>query len=271
MPVPAAANQPQHQIPLFSLQDMRFFQHFLQHATPHQPLGNESIWTHEVPVLSHNHEFLMHAILGLAASDLMQRDPSLVAPAMHHRLKAIRAIKKALGDMSRSAQQRPQPNAYWEAGNALMATCYALTFQSVMLDDGMAEYMTFIRGIVIVAMQMYFKGSRFIFHDFIGHEAMEIVRPLMEVLPLIHQPWAESAVASISGLEPLCSSDVEREYQALLMEMSTALMVSSFKGKLFWNRLGRGEVAGRLDWDRSDGLSFENASLPRILSQVSKR
>ena len=33
----------------------------------------------------------MHAILGLAASELMRDDPSLVTAAMEHRVKAIRA------------------------------------------------------------------------------------------------------------------------------------------------------------------------------------
>lgn len=49
-----SATQPQHQIPLFSLQDMRFFQHFLLQCYPSHPLGNEQIWTHEVPCLSQN-------------------------------------------------------------------------------------------------------------------------------------------------------------------------------------------------------------------------
>jgi hypothetical protein len=44
--------QPQHQVPLFSLQDMRFFQHFLLNCYPHHPLGSESLWTHEIPSLS---------------------------------------------------------------------------------------------------------------------------------------------------------------------------------------------------------------------------
>ena len=51
---PLINHQPQHQIPLFSMQDMRFFQHFLMHCSPHHPLGNESLWTHEIPCLSHN-------------------------------------------------------------------------------------------------------------------------------------------------------------------------------------------------------------------------
>lgn len=42
----------QHQIPLFSLQDMRLFQHFLMHCYPHHPIGAGSLWTHEIPCLS---------------------------------------------------------------------------------------------------------------------------------------------------------------------------------------------------------------------------
>lgn len=32
---------------------MRFFQHFLLKCYPAQPVANESVWTHEVPVLAH--------------------------------------------------------------------------------------------------------------------------------------------------------------------------------------------------------------------------
>ena len=45
--------QPRDQIPLFSLQDMRFFQHFLFQCYPHHPIGSEDLWTNEIPCLSH--------------------------------------------------------------------------------------------------------------------------------------------------------------------------------------------------------------------------
>jgi hypothetical protein len=51
---PQITHQPHHQIPLFSLQDMRFFQHFLMQCYPSHPPANEHIWTHEVPCLSQN-------------------------------------------------------------------------------------------------------------------------------------------------------------------------------------------------------------------------
>lgn len=141
------------------MQDMRFFQHFLQYSFPHHPLGNDEIWTHEVPCLSYNvrnvtratsrkrwhqqpplpthhqrilislqYEFLMHSILGLAASELIASDASLAEAAMAHRLKSIQTIKRKLAASNSGIT--------YAEGNALIATCFALTFQSVILEDG---------------------------------------------------------------------------------------------------------------------------------------
>ncbi|RWA04728.1 hypothetical protein EKO27_g10380 [Xylaria grammica] len=173
-----------------------------------------------VPQITHQHEYLMHAILGLAASDLMVQEPSLVTFAMAHRLKAIKAIKKTLTDV-------PKTNTF-EEGNALLATCYALTFQSVMLDDGMAEFMTFCRGIVIVAIQMYCKGAKFIFSKFLGDEQMVMLQPLMESIPPIQKDWTDMAVANIVALEPLCKQQVEIEYHQHITNIANALYTSSF-------------------------------------------
>lgn len=168
----------------------------------------------------------MHAILGLAASDLSsaQRQPGLVASAMDHRVKAIKAIKKTLSDARRADT--------FEEGDALMATCFALTFQSVLLDDGMAEYMTFIRGVVIVATQMYVTGANLLFGQFLGGaKQAEVLRPLLERVPLVEHAWAAEAVAAVEGLEPLCRHPVERQYHERILEMARQLQVSSWGGK----------------------------------------
>ncbi|KAI2465721.1 hypothetical protein F4781DRAFT_15781 [Annulohypoxylon bovei var. microspora] len=217
---PQVVHQPQHQIPLFSLQDMRFFQHFLFTCFPNHPLGNESIWTHEIPCLSQTYEYLMHAILGLAASDLMQQDPSLITFAMMHRLKAIRAIKKTLNEA-------PKSNTF-EEGNALVATCFALTFQSVILDDGMTEFMTFVRGIVLVSMQMWTKGARPLFTNLHQSDPQKLLKPFIEAVPPIRADYAHAASRSLRALAPLCTRDVELEYQRFLAGMAEALPASSY-------------------------------------------
>ncbi|KAK8133958.1 hypothetical protein PG984_005970 [Apiospora sp. TS-2023a] len=232
--VPQITHQPQHQIPLFSLQDMRFFQHFLLNCVPHHPLGNEAIWTHEMACLSQNltqhssllvqHEYLMHAMLGLAASDLLGQDATLLPFAMAHRVKAIKAIQKTLDDVV------PNKDNTFEAGNALMATCFALTFQSVLLDDGMAEFMTFCRGVVLVAIQMYCKGARFLFTNWVGKDEMALLQPLMEMVPPIRKDWVDAARAGVRALQPLCIHPVEVEYHKLLVDMAEALYTSPFRG-----------------------------------------
>ncbi|KAK0706829.1 hypothetical protein B0T26DRAFT_655867 [Lasiosphaeria miniovina] len=242
--VPLVVHQPQHQIPVFSMQDMRFFQHFLLQCYPHHPIGSESIWTHEIPCLSQKarlssrlfcnfdrtdsrqYDYLMHAILGLAASELLCEDASLAEAAMTHRLKAIRAIKKAIAETAASAP----PDGSFEEGNALMATCYALTFQSVLLDDGMAEYMTFIRGIILVGIQMYVRRARLIFGDLMGEQAEESkLAPHMAGVPLIERAWVDGAVAAIAALEPLAARHpVERRYHEMIENMARQLYVSSW-------------------------------------------
>ncbi|KAK9441958.1 C6 zinc finger protein [Metarhizium brunneum] len=219
--MPQITHQPHHQVPLFSLQDMRFFQHFLTQCYPHHPLKQEEIWTHEIPCIAHNHEFLMHAILGFAASELVPTDSSFVQAAMNHRIKAIKAIKKRLSESARAQTS-------YEEANALVATCFALTFQSVCLEDGLAEYMTFIRGILIVGMQMMFKGIKPIFEQLFEDQQNEMMEPYLRDLPLIQRGWADAAVEAISNLRPLCAEPVEVEYCEQLLGIAEKLNVNSF-------------------------------------------
>ncbi|KAL2185415.1 hypothetical protein L209DRAFT_756548 [Thermothelomyces heterothallicus CBS 203.75] len=251
---------------------MRFFQHFLLNCYPHHPIGSEEIWTHEIPCLSEKYEYLMHAILGYAASELMTRqDRSLAEAAMSHRYKAIKAIKKSLVQSS-SISPSPSPDSdrrtppattssssspaarngndeggggrrgggkddpMFEEGNALMATCFALTYQSVLLEDGMVEYMTFIRGIIIVAIQMYCRGAHLLFGQFLGDRQQETLEPHMRDLPLIDADWTARAVRAVEDLRPLVDGvegrEVERRYWELLGEMARRLSVSSWKAYL---------------------------------------
>ncbi|RCI17230.1 hypothetical protein L249_2441 [Ophiocordyceps polyrhachis-furcata BCC 54312] len=222
--LPRLVHQPQNQIPLFSLQDMRLFQHFLTQCYPvMHPLKQDGIWTHEIPCIAHNHDFLMHAILGFAASELAHTDDSsgLLTAAMTHRVKAIRAIKKRLTDDSGTGM------AYEEA-NALVATCFALTFQSVTLDDGLPDYMTFIRGILIVGMQMMLKGMTSMFDSLLEDRPDELMTPPVLRLPLIPGGWADAALMAISSLRPLCVNVVEVTYHQQLMGIAQKLQISSF-------------------------------------------
>lgn len=183
----------------------------------------------------------MHAILGFAASDLLEQDSSLIGPAMQHRFKAVKAIRKTLTEV-------PKANTF-EEGNALMATCFVLTFQSVNLDDGMTEYMTFIRGIIIVAMQMHHKSAmhkdaaRSLFDAFMGMTAddqsqsgttlLDQQSPhfYMQNMPLLERNWINPAFNAIQALGSLCQHPVEMTYHKMILDMAKQLYVSSWEGR----------------------------------------
>ncbi|KAJ3471161.1 hypothetical protein MRS44_001260 [Fusarium solani] len=188
---------------------------------PAPPLKQEEIWTHEIPCIAHNHEFLMHAILGFSASQLIKTDSSIVTAAMSHRVKAIRAIKKRLSETSRAPIES-------EEANAMIATCFALTFQSVSLEDGLAEFLTFIRGIMVVGMQMMFRGIKPLFQNMPEQEQDALLEPLMEGLPLIQKGYVDSAMEAVVNLKPLCKEQVEIEYHQHLVNILEQLYLNSW-------------------------------------------
>lgn len=143
---------------------------------------------------------------------------------MNHRIKAIRAIKKRLAETARSSMN-------YEEANAMVATCYALTFQSVSLEDGLAEFLTFIRGIMIVGMQMLFRGIKPIFENMMEPEQDALLEPLMQSLPLIPKGYTDSAIEALTNLRPLCAEGVELEYHQHLMTMTEKLYINSWDGE----------------------------------------
>jgi hypothetical protein len=127
----------------------------------------------------------------------------------------------------------------FEEGNALMATCFALTYQSVLLDDGLAEFMTFIRGIMIVAIQMYCKGATLLFGHLLGDQQTARLEPYMREVALIDADWTARAVRGIAGLRELVDGpgvegrETEKRQWELIGEMARMLGVDSWKGGFF--------------------------------------
>lgn len=139
-----------------------------------------------------------------------------------------------------------------------MATCFALTFQSVALDDGMAEYMTFIRGIIVVAVQMYMKGARIMFRNLLGNEETELLRPVIEPMTGIDRQWSEAALRAVQNLAPLCVGDeMATAYHALVVQMAEALLVSPMEAYTamtrhyaWWMQLPQEQFRQVIDLDR---------------------
>ena len=80
----------------------------------------------------------MHAVLALAAShmELTTYQEHLHELAIQHRVLAIKGAQEAL--------VKPHPNAV--EGDALLASLFALAFQSSYMNDGLEDFFQTVRG-----------------------------------------------------------------------------------------------------------------------------
>ncbi|EQL31408.1 hypothetical protein BDFG_06232 [Blastomyces dermatitidis ATCC 26199] len=143
------------------MDDMRFFHHYLTAGYPYLPDGCDTVWITEIPLLTHQHEFLMHAIISLGAShlSLVAMHLSLVAMAgsgleeMHgystmlsHRGLALRGLQQSIDEHAHAGLPTASTMPNIPKLNAMFATCYALMTQSSHLRDGFTDFLILIRG-----------------------------------------------------------------------------------------------------------------------------
>ncbi len=166
----------------------------------------------------------MHAMLALSASDLAittAEGPELFQSALAHRVKAINSLNQALSNGLNT----------FEEGNAMLATCYTLVFQSVLFDDGLTEYMTFIRGCFLVAGNMGCKGLNFLFKNMLREDMLSAMEPYLQGPPAIDPELIDAACLSLEAFRPLCQRDYERVFYMLLLKLVRSLYTSSREGK----------------------------------------
>lgn len=144
----------------------------------------------------------------------------LTCSAMSHRVQAIKSLNQAMSNGLHTAEE----------GNAMLATCYALLFQSVLIDDGLSEFMSFVRGILAVASNMGCKSMKFLFHSFLGSEQFEKMEPYLDGAPGINLELVDSACKSIEAFSPLCQKNYEKIYHGALLKTARALLTSSREG-----------------------------------------
>jgi hypothetical protein len=167
----------------------------------------------------------MHAMLALSAADIASNEPQpseLACLAIAHRVKAIRALNQAL---SKGVQD-------FEEGNAMLATCYSLVFQSALMEDGLVEFMTFVRGVVLVAANMGARRMRFLFHSMLMPEQLQKMDPYLQGAPEISPQPINAAVKSLEAFGHLCVRESEKCFHALLVKVAQALYTSSRDGTM---------------------------------------
>lgn len=223
------------------MDDMRFFHHYMTAAYPHLPLGNESVWLQQIPVFAHQvgvlhgidlvqqlnhdtqHEYLMHALLALGASHLTRVSPGrdYSTTAIVHRGKAIKGLNEALAKADRGFGE----------SDALLAACYALTFQASYMGDGMADFLTMVRGCALVTHQIDLDQSQTAFNleKDIHYRLME---PRMQRMPTLDPALITPAITSTQALRPLLRTTIDHRFHTSLLAVLFALQESSRAGYL---------------------------------------
>ncbi|KAH7356409.1 hypothetical protein BKA65DRAFT_579287 [Rhexocercosporidium sp. MPI-PUGE-AT-0058] len=213
------SENPKSPLPVFTIQDFRLFNHFIQSAYPSHPVGNDAVWTHEIPSIAPDYDFLLHAMLALAAADISAKrgDQGMRVTAMTHRVKAIESLNKAIDDGIKTFIQ----------GNAMLATCFALLFHSVFIDDGLGEYMSFIRGTVAIGTKMGYGRMKFIFVKAFSDEQLEFIGPALKLAPLVHPDVSRAACRSLEKFGFMCEKQSELLLYGTLLSMARNLVTSS--------------------------------------------
>jgi hypothetical protein len=169
-------------------------------------------------------------MLALSASDLVttssQPSSELVQSAMFHRIIAIKSLNRALSAGLHSL----------EDGNAMLATCHILVYQSTLMDEGLPEYLTFVRGCVLVSLQMGSRGLKFLFQNLFSDDEIEMARPYLQHMPAVDLRPVDAACASLEALAPLCERESEKTMREQTLEIVRKFYLSSCDGtnSPFW-------------------------------------
>lgn len=161
-------------------------------------------------------------MLALSAQELSDTQPpcwELQRIALTYRVKSITALNHAIS----------QPDISVDHGNAMLATCFVLLFQSVLLEDGLVEYMSFIRGVIAVCMHMGANNLKFLFANLLDQTS--IVHKSLQETPLINPELAQGACRSLEKFANLVKNPREVEYFGHLLSVARNLFTSSADGK----------------------------------------
>lgn len=219
----------------FTLNDMQFFHHFLTISFPHLPLGNEDVWLRDIPQFAQSYIYLMHAILALGASHLNRLVPGngYEKEALIHRGHAINGLNTHMAKpLSHHA------SAYGEA-DAMLATCYALTFQASYMADGLSDFVIFVRGCALATGKIRDENAPTAF-NLAPARHHSVIRPRLQSLPDPNPVHVASGLTALDNLAVyLHNNSAEQEFFAALRDVFVALQQSPAAGYLCFVNLYR--------------------------------
>ena len=163
----------------------------------------------------------MNAILALGASHLTRVAPGedYTTQAIVHRGHAIEGLNKALNKTDRSFGE----------SDAMLAACYALTFQASHMGDGMIDFITMVRGCALVTEKLKQEGSITAFNiDRDSH--FQIMSPRLEDLPEVDREIVAAGVSGLTQTQHLLDTYTESQFHCALLNVLLSLQQSPQAG-----------------------------------------
>lgn len=170
--------------------------------------------------LFNQNQYLMHAILGMAASHFeLVTGENLSSSAIHHRILAIKGSNEAMSHPRRSGSE----------ADALLASCYLLAFQSSYMKDGLQEFFRTIRGCSLVSDQLRAEKLPMSFY-LTGKAHFEFMQQRLMDLPTIHEDLIAGAKRSLLVLTPELDRPANLKFYQGLLDTVEAAPRSSVQG-----------------------------------------
>ncbi|KAM3441790.1 hypothetical protein NHJ13734_002621 [Beauveria thailandica] len=227
-PTPTPAASPIRSNPsMLSLEDLRFYHQFITTAIPPLPLKAENGWM-QCAAMSHEYDFLAHAVLGLGASHITRHtNADFNSQALQHRLVAIKQVNEQLSN----------PPSSQQALDAILAALFCLITQASLIDDGLADYMTIIRGGHLIVIIIIGDMSKSVFPGFTieGHNSMAAT--LTREDQRDDMTDMHDFEMSLRILEPLIQASYEHKYYGLMSQIPPAMQRSSLQAWMVFSNL----------------------------------
>jgi Fungal specific transcription factor domain/Fungal Zn(2)-Cys(6) binuclear cluster domain len=206
----------------FTMLDMRFFHHFLTTAYPHLPIGNDHVWVNEIPQFAESHEYLMHAILSLGASHLSRlTGVDYRKESLTHRGQALAGLNQALS----------QPAQNYGESDAMLAACYALTFQASYMGDGLSDFITMVRGCALTTGKIREENAVTAF-NLEPDWHFKVMAPRLSNLPRVNRSLLEEGFEAMENLRPYLVGETDIDFHEALVNVIGSLLKSPQGGYL---------------------------------------
>lgn len=167
----------------------------------------------------------MHSILSLGASHLSRITPNGVeyAPrAITHRGKALKALGKALAKSDQCTRTEL---------DLLLATTYALTFQSNYMEDGLVDFIVMVRGCAIITLRILNTYERSEMFDALSADAIYTrVVPLLPMTMCCEGEVLDMSILALERIQPLLETSRHRMTYEVVLNTYRGLQRSAREG-----------------------------------------